>query len=106
MTRKTPSESHAGCLVDPARPHSGARGARRYAAAIAILLAAAVVPGGLPAQAGDSLLRVTNADGTVSYVNPDGQSVPAAPATAVATADPAAAPAPASPDPAPAATPS
>jgi hypothetical protein len=108
-------ESEPGRLLDlprpaqmllpaaPAVPISArtAQLARRYAAAIAITLAAALTPGVLPAQAGEELLRVTRPDGTVVYVTADGQPVDAAPPTAPA-GQPASTPAP---DPAPAATP-
>ena len=62
-------ESEPGNLLDLPRPGEPIAGpavpvtaraahvARRYAGAIAILLAAAVVPGGLPAMAGDAKLR-------------------------------------------------
>jgi hypothetical protein len=71
--------------------------ARRYAAAIAILLAAAVAPGGLPAQAGETVLNPNKGDATAGYVQADGTApdpaTPAPPSADEAPAPPAAAPA-------------
>src|SRR4051812_27994965 len=85
-------ESEPGCLLDLPRPgplptRSGAVAvtsraahiARRYAAAIAIVLAVAVAPGALPSEARTEILRVHHADGTVSFVTPDGQTVASIP---------------------------
>src|SRR3954447_4317855 len=88
-------ESEPGQLLDLPRPVGLARGpsmplsaraahtARRYAAAIAVLVAVAVTPGGMPASARTDLIRVQRADGTVVYLTRDGQVVrtvpPAAP---------------------------
>ncbi|HEY0633384.1 MAG TPA: hypothetical protein VGC98_15115, partial [Thermoleophilaceae bacterium] len=121
-------ESEPGHLLDLPRPAQmlvparavpvsarTAQLARRYAAAVAVLLAAAVAPGGLPAQARDEVLRVHHADGSVAYVSSDGQPVGDVPpeATVVDQTAPADAPAPsapapaapAAPEPQPAATP-
>ncbi|MEA2430296.1 MAG: hypothetical protein QOI19_769, partial [Thermoleophilaceae bacterium] len=117
-------ESEPGHLLDlprpaqmllpaPAVPISArtAQVARRYAAAVAVVLAAAVAPGGLPAQARNEVLRVHHADGSVAYVSSDGRPVADVPAEATVVdqtppaEDPAAAPpapaAPAPPDPKP-----
>jgi hypothetical protein len=68
--------------------------ARRYAAAIAILLAAALAPGGLPAHAGDALLQAP--DGTVTTaIDPDAQTPDGQAHDAAAADQPAPAPAPA-----------
>jgi transglycosylase-like protein with SLT domain len=109
-------ESEPGRLLDLPRPAEmlptasvpltgrAAHIARRYAAAVAVVLAAAVAPGGLPAHAGPALMRVHHADGTVSYVTNDGRTVAEVPADAQVVDQPApaeAAPDPAAPDPAP-----
>jgi hypothetical protein len=105
-------ESEPGCLLDLPRPAEllrtaavpltarAAHIARRYAAVVAIVLAAAVAPGGLPAHAGPSVLRVHHADGTVTYVTSDGQPLAEVPADAQVVDQPA--PAEAAPAPAPA----
>src|SRR4051794_19798433 len=88
-------ESQPGCLIDLPRPGELARGgamplgaraahmARRYAAAIAVLLAVAVTPGGLPASARTEVLRVHHADGSVVYLTRGGQVLSQIPADAV-----------------------
>src|SRR4051812_11481823 len=112
-------ESEPGQLLDLPRPVGLARGpsmplsaraahtARRYAAAIAVLVAVAVTPGGMPASARTDLIRVQRADGTVVYLTRDGQVVrtvpPAAPQPAPQPPAPAPEPQPApEPDPQPA----
>ena len=106
-------ESDPSGLIDLPRPvELGARAAvplteraahtaRRYAAAIAVVLAVAVAPGGLPAHARTEVLRVRNADGSVVYVTADGRTLTELPPDAVIVDDQAP-PAPA-PEPAPAA---
>jgi hypothetical protein len=115
-------ESEPGSLIDLPRPAEAvsasavpltarsARIARRYAAAIAVVLSVAVAPGALPSQARVEVLRVHHADGTVAYVTSDGQPLASIPPDAVVVDQPApaapAAPAPApAPDPQPAAPP-
>jgi hypothetical protein len=113
-------ESEPGSLIDLPRPADApassrsmalsarsAQLARRYAAAIAIVLTVAVAPGGLPAHARTEVIRVHRADGTIAYVTSDGQTIGVVPpdATVVDQAAPAPAPAP-TPTPAPAPAPS
>src|SRR3954452_14698880 len=89
-------ESQPGCLVELPHPDDLLRGrgavpmtaraahvARRYAAAIAVMLTVAVTPGGMPASARTEILRVHNADGSVVYMTRDGQTVAEVPADAV-----------------------
>ncbi|MEA2440313.1 MAG: hypothetical protein QOH76_1737, partial [Thermoleophilaceae bacterium] len=97
-------ESEPGRLLDLPRPTElvptsavpltarAAHIARRYAAAVAVVLAAAVAPGGLPAHAGPSVLRVHHADGTVVYMTSDGQTLAEVPADAQIVDQPAPAP--------------
>src|SRR4051812_36813581 len=98
-------ESEPGQLIDLPRPYELARGAsmpitaraahtaRRYAAAIAVLVAVAVTPGGMPASARTEILRVHRADGSVVYITRDGQQVGAVPPDAAVVDQPAPAPA-------------
>ena len=81
----------AQMLLPPAVPITArtAHIARRYAAAVAILLAAAVAPGGLPAQARNEILRVHHADGSVAYVTSDGQTIAEVPPDATVVDEPA-----------------
>src|SRR3954451_20469611 len=101
-------ESQPGCLIDLPNPSEIRRSssvpltaraahiARRYAVAIAVMVTVAVTPGGMPASARTELLRVHNADGSVVYMTPDGQTVAQIPADAVIVdQQPAPAPAPA-----------
>jgi hypothetical protein len=78
--------------------------ARRYAAAVAVVLAVAVAPGALPSQARTEILRVHHADGSISFVTTDGQTVAELPPDAVIVDQPATPPAMEA-APAPAATP-
>ena len=70
-----------------ARPLSlrAAHTARRYAAAVAILVTVAVAPGGLPADARTEVIKVTKADGTVVYVTSDGRELAQLPEDGVIT---------------------
>ncbi|MEA2404792.1 MAG: hypothetical protein QOE08_1439, partial [Thermoleophilaceae bacterium] len=70
-----------------ARPISGraAHTARRYAAAVAVLVTVAVSPGGLPAAARTDVIKVTKADGSVVYVTGDGRELPQLPEDGVIT---------------------
>ena len=88
-------ESEPGCLIDLPRPGDIGRGsavpitaraahlARRYAVAVAVLVAVAVTPGGMPASARTEILRVHQPDGSVIYLTRDGQQVGSLPADAV-----------------------
>jgi hypothetical protein len=103
-------ESDPGCLIELPRPgellaHSAipitaraAHIARRYAVAVAVILAVAVTPGGLPASARTEVLRVHNPDGSVVYMTRDGQTLAQIPADAVIVDQ---SPQPAAPAPAP-----
>jgi murein DD-endopeptidase MepM/ murein hydrolase activator NlpD len=57
--------------------------ARRYAAAIAVVLTVALAPGGMPAHARTEVLRVTQADGSVIYMTTDGRTLQELPPDAV-----------------------
>jgi hypothetical protein len=100
-------ESEPGSLIDLPRPAELQRGAssvpvtaraahlaRRYAAAVAVVLTVAVAPGALPSQARTEVLRVHHADGSVVYVTSDGRTLAALPADAVVIDQPAPAPVP------------
>ena len=91
-------------LAGPAVPLTAraAHVARRYAAAIAMLLAAAVVPGGLPAQRRRRDHPGHAADGTVSYMTTDGRRLAQPPPRPLRPRPPR--PAPSATDPAPTAT--
>jgi murein DD-endopeptidase MepM/ murein hydrolase activator NlpD len=103
-------EANPGSLLDLPRPTEVATStsipitaraahlARRYAAAVAIVLAVAVAPGGLPAQARTEVLRVHHADGSVIYMTTDGRRLAELPPDAVIIDQPA--PAATAPDPA------
>src|SRR3954469_6524603 len=103
-------ESEPGCLIELPRPGEvlgrsaipitarAAHVARRYAAAIAVILAVAVTPGGMPASARTEILRVDNPDGSVVFMTSDGQTLAEIPADAVIIDQGAQ---PAAPDPAP-----
>src|SRR4051794_415159 len=105
-------EAEPGSLLDLPRPGELQTGsavpvtaraahiARRYAAAVAIVVAVAVAPGALPSRARPEVLRVHHADGSVAYVTTDGQTLASIPADAVVIDQPAPAPAP-DPEPAP-----
>jgi len=94
-------ESEPGHLLDLPRPAQmlpappvpvtarAAHIARRYAVAVAIVLAAAVAPGGLPAQARNEVLRVHHSDGTIAYVTTDGQTLAEVPPDTVVIDQPA-----------------
>src|SRR5207244_2958327 len=72
-------------ISSPAIPLSGrvAHTARRYAAAVAVLLTVAVAPGVLPSTAHVQVLKVRQPDGSIVYMTSDGQRLASIPPDAV-----------------------
>jgi hypothetical protein len=69
-----PHPSAAGRVAQPLSERA-ARTARRYAAAIAVMVTVAVTPGVLAANAGIEILKVRRADGSIEYLRSDGAPV-------------------------------